>query len=101
MHLNEQPDVFRWSLKTDDHFFVSSMYQALLDSNIVSHNSYLWKIKIPLEIKVFLWLLYREEILIKFNLVKRNWQGNKMCCFCNNYWTVQHLFFQCPLAKFI
>jgi hypothetical protein len=67
----------------------------------VSHNSYLWKIKIQLKIKVFLWLLYREAILTKDNLVKRNWHENEMCSFCNNYETIQHLFFNCELAKFI
>jgi hypothetical protein len=72
IHLNERSDVFRWSLKTHGQFSVCSMYQALLDLNIVPHNSYLWKIKIPLKIKLFLWLVYREEILIKDNLVKRS-----------------------------
>jgi hypothetical protein len=101
IHLNDQSDVFRWSLKSDGQFSVSSMYQALLDSAIIPHNSHLWKIRIPLKIKVFLWLLYRESILTKDNLVKRNWHGNDKCCFCNEYETVQHLFFKCALAKFI
>jgi hypothetical protein len=69
------------------------MYQAILDSDLMPHNIYLWKVKIPLKIKVFLWLLYREEILTKDNLVKRNWRGFEKCCFCNSYETVQHLFF--------
>jgi hypothetical protein len=51
---------------------VRSMYQAMLDIDIMSHNIYLWKIKIPLKIKVVLWLLYRDAILTKDNLVKRN-----------------------------
>jgi hypothetical protein len=101
VHLRERTYIFRWSLKCDGNFFVSSMYQTLLDTNIVPHNSYLWKIKIPLKIKVFLWLLYREAILTKDNLVKRNWHGNEMCSFCNNHKTIQHLFFYCALAKFI
>jgi hypothetical protein len=49
----------------------NSMYQAFLDTNVVPNNSYLWKIKIPLKIRVFLWLLYREPIVTKDNLVKR------------------------------
>jgi hypothetical protein len=77
------------------------MYQALLDLNIVPHDNYLWKIKIPLKTKIFLWLLYQEEILTKDNLVKRNWHENEMCNFYNNHETVQHLFFQCPCATFI
>jgi hypothetical protein len=50
----------------------SLMYQTLLDVDIIPHNSHLWKIRIPLKIKVFLWLLCREAILTKDNLVKRN-----------------------------
>jgi hypothetical protein len=101
IHLRERTDIFRWSLKHDGKFSVSSMYQALLDSDIVPHNSYLWKIKIPLKIKAFLWLLYREAILTKDNLVKRNCYENEMCNFCSNYETIQHLFFECALVKFI
>jgi hypothetical protein len=77
------------------------MYQAFLDTNVVPNNSYIWKIKVSLKIKVFLWLLHREAILTKDNLVKRNWHGNIMCCFCDSYETMQHLFFDCALAKFI
>jgi hypothetical protein len=46
-------------------------------------------------------LLYREAILTKDNLVKRNWHGNILCCFYNNFETIQHLFFDCALAKFL
>jgi hypothetical protein len=101
IHLNERRDEFIWSLKSDGQFSVSSMYQVLLDSDIILHNSYIWKIKIPLKIKVFLWLLYREAILTKDNLVNKNWRGNEKCCFCFHYETIQHLFFDCDLAKFI
>jgi hypothetical protein len=50
---------------------------------------------------VFLWLLHRQAILTKDNLAKRNWHGNVMCCFCDAFETIQHLFFDCSLAKFI
>jgi hypothetical protein len=63
IHLIDQSDVFRWSLKSDGQFSVSSMYQALLDSDIIPLNNQQWKIRIPLKIKVFLWLLYIESIL--------------------------------------
>ena len=35
------------------------------------------------------------------NLSKRNWQGSKVCCFCDHEETIQHLFFECPLAKVV
>jgi hypothetical protein len=49
----------------------------------VTDNIYLWKIKLPLKIKVFKWLLYRVAILTRDNLVKRNCYENEKCCFCN------------------
>jgi hypothetical protein len=77
------------------------MYQTLIESDVVPHNSYIWKIKISLKVKVFLWLLYKEAILTKDNLVKRNWHGNEMCSFCSNDKIIQHIFFDGALAKFI
>jgi hypothetical protein len=101
IHSTYQSDIFKWSLNWNGQFSVSSRYQAYLDRNIVPKNTYLWKIKLSLKIKVFLWLLYKEAILTKDNLAKRNWHGNERCCFCNNFEIVQHLFFDCALAKFI
>jgi hypothetical protein len=77
------------------------MYQAVLDLDIVPHSIYLWKLKLPLKVKVFLWLLFRRVILTKDNLVKRNWHGDTKCCFCNNHETIQHLFVDCMMAMFI
>jgi hypothetical protein len=53
------------------------------------------------EIKVFMWFLHRKVILTKDNLARRNWNGDESCCFCDNKESIQHLFFECPLAKII
>uniref|UniRef100_A0A0Q3VCM6 Reverse transcriptase zinc-binding domain-containing protein n=1 Tax=Setaria italica TaxID=4555 RepID=A0A0Q3VCM6_SETIT len=47
-----------------------------------------------------------DEVLLilyitKDNLAKRRWQGSTKCCFCNDEETVQHLFFDCHLARCI
>jgi hypothetical protein len=57
IQLMDRSDTFKWSLNHDGQFSVSSMYQAFLDTNVVPNNSHLWKIKVPLKIRVFLWLL--------------------------------------------
>jgi hypothetical protein len=101
IRLTDRPDIFKWSLNFSSQFSVNSMYQDFIDTNVVPNNSYLLKIKISLKIKVFIWLLCREAILTKDNLVKRNWHGNVKCCFCDSPETIQHLFFDCVLAKFI
>jgi hypothetical protein len=88
IHLNDQPYIFRWVLTSSGQFLISSMYMAMIDSDIVPHNIFLWKLKIPLKVKVFLWLLYRKVILTKDNLLKRNWKGAATCCFYHNNETI-------------
>jgi hypothetical protein len=75
IELTDRPDTFKWSLNHNSQFTVSSMYQAFLDTSVV-HNNSLCKIKVSLKNRVFLWLLYREAILTKDNLVKRILHGN-------------------------
>ena len=78
---------------------MKSHYLALIHSDIPNLNRRLWKLKVPLKIKIFLWYLRRGVILTKDNLAKRNWQGSVQCCFCHKDETIQHLLFDCPLAR--
>ncbi|WVZ61551.1 hypothetical protein U9M48_011408 [Paspalum notatum var. saurae] len=40
-----------------------------------------------------------EVILTKDNLAKHRWQGSTKCCFCHADETIQHLFFDCHVAR--
>ena len=61
----------------------------------------IWKLKIPLKIKVFMWYLQKGVVLTKDNLARRQWKGSIKCCFCNFDEAIQHLFFDCQLARII
>jgi hypothetical protein len=54
IQLQPEHDEFRWNLHKNGKFLVASMYNALIDMpiNLISNNK-LWKLKIPLHIKVF------------------------------------------------
>ena len=65
------------------------------------NSKYLWQMKVPLKINIFMWFLRRKVILTKDNLAKRKWEGSKKCCFCDQDETIQHLFIDCPLAKMV
>jgi hypothetical protein len=93
VQLNNEKYVFIWVLTTNEIFTVKSMYLDLLDDDTKYLNKYIWKMKVPLKIKIFIWFLHRKVILTKDNLIKRNWVGNKTCCFCDNKESIQHLFF--------
>jgi hypothetical protein len=99
VQLKDQPDAFRWALTTSGVFTVKSMYLDLLDDHTPYLKKYIWKIKVPLKIRIFMWFLHKGVILTKDNLLKRNWNGCSKCCFCDKNETIQHLFFLLPVCK--
>lgn len=42
-----------------------------------------------------------ETILTKDNMIKRKWQGDPYCYFCGSPGTLDHLMFECPIAKVV
>jgi hypothetical protein len=67
----------------------------------MSNNIVIWKLKLALKIKVFLWYLYKGVILTKDNLARRRWQGDSQCCFCSSEETIQPLLFDYHFARFV
>jgi hypothetical protein len=54
IHLNNQRDSFVWWLHQNEFFSVHYMYRAL---RAISYNTLIWKLKLPLKVKVFMWYL--------------------------------------------
>ena len=100
-HLTTQRNRFVWGLHQNGLFSVNSMYRALLGVQALPYNILVWKLKLPLKIKVFMWYLYKGVILTKDNLARRQWKGDRKCCFCSTNETIQHLLFDCHYAKFM
>ena len=90
--------VWRWS--TSGMFTVHYFY-AWLDYGGVPNNTFItiWQAKIPLKIKIFLWLVKKNKILTKVNLAKRGWQGSVDCPFCGLAESTNHLFVTCQFAS--
>ena len=98
VQLSHQPDQLCWMLTSSGEFIVKSMYIDIINSSALPSSKDVWKVKVPLKIKVFMWFVHKQVILTKNNLVKRNWTGSTRCSFCDRDETIKHLFFDCPLA---
>ena len=77
LNLQDILDVFTWSLHSTGQFSVKTMYAALIN-NGVRLSQEIWRAKMPMKIKIFMWYLKRGVILTKDNLARRNWNGKKM-----------------------
>jgi hypothetical protein len=81
IHLSNEPNTFVWNLNESGLFSVKSMYLDLMNGHTRFLRKYLWKIKVPLKIKIFMWFLSNRVLLTKDNLAKRKWIGCQKCCF--------------------
>jgi hypothetical protein len=99
--LNKDQDKFVWGLTSSGKFTIKSMYGDMLNGHARYLHKYLWKLKIPLKIKIFMWFLSKKILLTGDNLAKRNWNGNKKCCFCDAEESVEHLFISCHFARLV
>jgi hypothetical protein len=68
IQLANQRNRFVWGLHQNGLFSIKSMYRALLGTQALPYNTFIWKLKLPLKIKVFLRYLYKGVVLTKDNL---------------------------------
>ena len=100
VQLSTEPDKVSWLLTKSGTFSVKSLYHYLCASRVRFPYKVLWKLKLPLRVKVFCWLVIKKRILTRDNLKKKGWKGCDLCEFCSSRESQEHLFFSCPLAKY-
>jgi hypothetical protein len=76
-----------------------SVYEHITNGQSRANFAHILKAKISYKIKIFTWLLEKNGVLTRDNMVKRNWLGNPSCVFCDQLETVDHLFFQCLVER--
>jgi len=91
----------RWIWGKTGRFSVKSLYKHFFSEEANEPNKKIWKTKLPLKIKIFMWLIQQNSILTKDNLLKRGWNGDSKCMFCREDESIIHLFFECSMAKYV
>lgn len=56
-------------------------------------------ITVPSRVHIFLWLMSHNKLMTKDNLLKRNIVKPLDCAFCPENESINHLFFDCIVAK--
>ena len=78
------------------------MYRFLTSSGGLNKRlTNLCKSKLPMKLRVFMWLALRGRIQTGVALKRKNWKGDANCIICNTPETVDHVLFQCVMAKFV
>ena len=69
VQLSQRPDQLCWKLTRNGQFTVKSMYIDVINSTVIPSTKHVWKVKVPLKIKVFMWFVHKQVILTKDNLL--------------------------------
>jgi hypothetical protein len=99
--LTDSDDEISWALTANKKFSTKSLYRFLTNGgipNILAQK--IWKCKLPLKIRIFLWQAFQDRIQTAQQLKARNWKGSFRCMLCGHEEDVDHLLFRCPLAEF-
>jgi len=78
---NFDKDRAKWDYEKSGLFSVKSIYKHMFRNSEDVDSKQLWKAKIPLKVKIFMWLTLQNAILTKDNLLKRKWKGSPACAF--------------------
>jgi hypothetical protein len=86
VRLTQQEDIISWGLTPSKVFETSSLYRFMTDGGMDSRLAVrIWKCKIPLKIRIFLWQAFQNRIQTAQQLKSMNWRGGvrDVCCVAN------------------
>ena len=88
-------DSLVWTLSSKGMFSLQPVYKFITFRGVLPIFIHaMWKLKVPPRIYFFLWLLSKElKCLARKNLDDTN------CVFCTKKESVEHIFFECVVAK--
>jgi hypothetical protein len=97
---SEEEDQMIWQFSSNGIYNVQSLYRIInfrgIQPVLVSS---IWDIRVPPRVQYFVWLLSKNRLLTRDNLGKRRKVNDSTCLFCAEQESIQHLFFECVVAK--
>jgi hypothetical protein len=101
VHLSSEVDQVKWALEPHGKFSVSSLYRKINQGPSLLHEKLLWKARLPLKIKIFLWQMAKGKMLANEQIHRRHGRSNGQCVLCGQVESINHIFFSCVLASFM
>jgi hypothetical protein len=97
---SEGHDGIPWVLEPSWKFSVKSLYRKLCQGTL-EHFSDIWKVVVPMKVRIFLWQLVRKHLPSNDNINCRRGPLSGRCAFCADAEDTAHIFFLCSLARFM
>jgi len=99
--LNRDPDQVIWVLEKSKTYTIKSMYRFLTFRGVINKRfQQLWRSKLPMKLKVFMWLALQNRLQTGTALEEKKWKGDQRCGLCRVDEDVDHILFRCVMAQF-
>jgi S-adenosylmethionine:diacylglycerol 3-amino-3-carboxypropyl transferase len=96
VHLAGKSDVVTWVLERDGQYSSKSLYRFLSFGGVISKRlEGLWRARVPLKVKIFMWQMFHNKLQSADQLKKRNWKGEVNCQLCEGLEDMNHIMFKC------
>jgi hypothetical protein len=98
----EGRDEFSWVHEKSGRYTTRSMYRILSHRGVSNFRmEKIWKSKLPLKLKVFMWQTYHDRFQTGVVLKKWRRKESMICIICGAPETGDHILFSCVPAKFM
>lgn len=82
--LNMNKDQPIWELDRSKKYTTKSTYREATFKGVISWRmDRLWSSKLPMIVKVFMWMVMQDRIESGEQLKKKMWKGDSRCILCN------------------
>jgi hypothetical protein len=100
VYISEEDDEIQWGL-TSSKMFTTKLLCKLITSGGVNCRiaEKLWGCKIPLKIRIFLWLVFQNKLQTAQQLKAMKWKGEVNCRLCGAPEDADHLMFACVTPR--
>jgi exonuclease III len=99
---SDEEDKAVWALENSGNFSTKSLYRLIKHSGSVDLRMLeVWGAKLPLKIRIFLWMLWHDRVLTGEQMRIRKSTKSEKCKYCGKLETRNHLFFNCNISKMI
>jgi hypothetical protein len=100
IRFGDEPDTLIWCYTKTRTYTSQSFYSIINYIGITPlYIPVVWSIVVPPKIHMFLWLLSHNKLAIVDNLNRNGFKKPSQCRFCDEHENIDHLFFECVVAK--
>jgi hypothetical protein len=93
IHIIDSNDSVKWVLEKSGRYTTKSMYRYLLHRGISNvHMIKMWKCRLPMKLKIFMWLVFHGRVQVGVVLGGMSWKGDTRCVVCSVLETIDHIF---------